>query len=127
MTIQFETINKKHLCGDYPFGPNVKSALFGELVKIAQPVIELYQGDLFHDAIWIEKYITGPRNFYWGCDHAGTVLIAGDDVTPTNRDFALGTRKNVFSVHLIFEQNPYAKEVTGQWFVTITQIAGEIS
>jgi hypothetical protein len=45
--------------------------IFGTLVKLAQPVVREYQGDLFWDADSVSK-ITGPVTFYYTVRDMGT-------------------------------------------------------
>lgn len=50
---------------------SIRALLFGELVKRATP-IESYHSDLFHDALWIDKYVTGEFTWYWMVHDSGT-------------------------------------------------------
>lgn len=51
------------------------SAVFGELVKLATPVLGSYHSDLYHDALWLDQHATGPVFvFYWSVDRSGTTI-----------------------------------------------------
>lgn len=62
---------------DETFQSCVNSLLFGEMVRRAQPTLAHYQGDLFHDARWMERHVTGPTTFWWVHREWGTHI--GDD------------------------------------------------
>lgn len=50
-----------------------KSKVFGELVKLASPVLAAYHSDLYHDAIWLEANLKGVElTFFFGFDESGT-------------------------------------------------------
>lgn len=52
-----------------------RSLVFGHLVKLAAPVVKHYQSDLYHDAIWLSRYMEGATfSFYWSCDESGTAI-----------------------------------------------------
>lgn len=57
--------------------PCVNSLLFGEMVRQAQPTLRHYQGDLYHDAAWMARHVTGPTSFWWVHREWGT-NIGGD-------------------------------------------------
>lgn len=48
--------------------------VFGELAKLAIPVLRYYHGDLYHDALWVSNHIAGmePLTFYYGVRETGT-------------------------------------------------------
>lgn len=51
------------------------SLVFGELVKLAAPILTSYHGDLYHDAAWLQKYMKGPTfTFFYAVDEAGTSI-----------------------------------------------------
>lgn len=67
--------------------------LFGELVKLAQPIVEHYHSDLWHDAAWIREHIPtsmavgGAYAFVYGVRDTGTSI--GEDLgltLPYNSD-----------------------------------------
>lgn len=60
------------------FEPSILAALFGEMVRRAAPGMTHYQSDLFHDVIWMQRYITGPGTFYWVHRPMGTHI--GNDL-----------------------------------------------
>lgn len=48
--------------------------IFGSLVALSQPVLERYQGDLYHDAVWIHKCDVAPSEFWFAVRNQGTHL-----------------------------------------------------
>ncbi len=51
---------------------SVKALLFGHLANRAQPVVEHYRSDLYHDAMWLHEQVSGPTSFEWSCRQSGT-------------------------------------------------------
>lgn len=52
-----------------------RALLFGELVKLAAPAIKHYQSDLYHDAMWLSRYLKGASfAFFWSVDESGTTI-----------------------------------------------------
>lgn len=50
-----------------------KSGVFGELVKLALPVLQAYHSDLYHDATWLQANLKGVElTFFFGFDESGT-------------------------------------------------------
>lgn len=66
-------------CGD----PDIRNGLprvFGALVVLAGPIVHMYHGDLFHDALWLDKHTTGREfTFTWSAGEAGTCIGANED------------------------------------------------
>lgn len=53
----------------------VASLVFGHLMKLALPVITAYHSDLYHDALWLDKYLAGASfTFYWAVRETGTQI-----------------------------------------------------
>ncbi len=51
------------------------SLMFGELVKLAAPVLTHFHGDLYHDALWLHQHVTGDTfTFYWSVRATGTTI-----------------------------------------------------
>ena len=52
------------------------SSVYGELIKLAMPIIKEYHGDLYYDAQWVEKWLeelaTTSEPFYYGVRVSGT-------------------------------------------------------
>ena len=71
----------------YGGGANLEgigAALFAHLVRLAQPVLVAYRGDLYHDALWIAERLNAAHQagqsrvrFWWSVEDTGT------DVHPT--------------------------------------------
>lgn len=53
---------------------SIRSRLFGHMVILADDRIKFYKSDLYHDALWIEEYITGPIYFDWIVGEFGTYI-----------------------------------------------------
>jgi hypothetical protein len=59
----------------------VRPMLCHHLFSLAWPVVKQFRGDLYHDALWVEKYINvdevgnGPvMHFYYGVREYGTAI-----------------------------------------------------
>lgn len=85
--------DKTFLRGWEPFNRATKVVLFGELAKLAQPIVQHYLSDLYHDVHWIDDHVVGPCTFYFGCDESGTFI-------GTDRELAIQGRKNVWEITL---------------------------
>jgi len=57
---------------------SIKSLTFGELVKLATPILTRYHSDLWHDAQWLEAYlevnIREGTVWYFAADDSGTAI-----------------------------------------------------
>lgn len=51
---------------------SAKARIFGELVRLAAPVLSRYHSDLYYDAKWLDENITRPCVFYYGVRDSGT-------------------------------------------------------
>lgn len=78
---------------DAEYIESVRAALFGELVKLATPLVEHYHGDVYHDAIWVQANVTGPMEFFFGADDCGTAI-------GTDLGYVAMSRKQVWHVNL---------------------------
>lgn len=101
-----------HLTGWHPFDRSVKSTLFGQLVKLAQPLIQHYHGDLYYDVHWIDEHVEGPVSFYFGADESGTALGFDVELVHLSRD-------NVWKIDLFSKRKDPAD---GNWYVRITPL-----
>jgi hypothetical protein len=62
----------------------VRQLVFGHLLSIAAPIVQHYHSDLYHDAIWLSRHLSGPSmTFYWSVDDCGTQI--GTDAIGHNR------------------------------------------
>jgi hypothetical protein len=53
--------------------------VFGRLVRLAASVIKRYESDLFHDAQWLRKHMTGRSfTFVWSVGESGTGIGADE-------------------------------------------------
>lgn len=87
---------------------SVKSKLFGEMLN--RSITERYRSDFYHDALWIEKHVTGPMTFFWVTREWGTHIGADETlVKVANADgFVL------YKVDLTVEN--------GNWYATFTEL-----
>lgn len=85
----------------------VHSVLFGELVKLAQPHVKRFHSDLYHDAQWIERHVTGPLTFYFGVGEYGTNI--GTDQELVGYLHADG---GLYEVTVTHEEGVWAAEVS---------------
>jgi len=53
---------------------SIRALLFGALVDRAILVVQHYRSDLFHDALWIDEFVTGPTTFDYVVRESGTNL-----------------------------------------------------
>lgn len=69
---------------------DVRSAaqfIFAELLELARPIVLSYTSDLYHDALWLERYVRGTEfSFVWSCDETGTAI--GTDEKLGVREYA---------------------------------------
>jgi len=66
--------------GTDPAALSVVASAFGELVKLAAPVVERYHSDLFRDAEWLQANLTadvvgGALTFWYVVRTNGTYLV----------------------------------------------------
>jgi hypothetical protein len=87
---------------------SVRAALFGVLVQLAAPVVEHYQGDLYHDVHWIDRHVTGPASFYYGVRDTGTGI--GSD-----RQLVTDHNTQAWQIDLTVSAR-------GKWDTTVTRI-----
>lgn len=62
------------LCWDDDFSSTVLSKTFAQMVVRAEGVIKSYHGDLFHDAEWLRRNVSGTKQFYWSARECGTYI-----------------------------------------------------
>jgi hypothetical protein len=88
---------------------SVRAALFGVLVKLAQPHVKHYQSDLYHDAIWIKSHVVGPYEFFFAVADTGTEI--GTD------------EKLVRQIRPIAWQVSLTRSANGKWEATTTRLS----
>lgn len=52
----------------------IRSLVFERLVHLARPIVERNHSDLYHDALWLNKVLSGPMDFYYGVRPGGTCI-----------------------------------------------------
>lgn len=63
----------------------IKSKTFGVLVELSESRITNYRSDLWHDALWIDKFVTGPTTFEWVVRDYGTHIGEAAEVYDIER------------------------------------------
>ena len=96
--------------GDKVINESTRALLFGALVGLTKGVVEFYDSDLYHDAVWIGEYVNGPIDFYFGCDQTGTAI-------GTDSSLVRYSRANVWAVELKIEGR-----YSDVWALYVTQI-----
>lgn len=70
---------------------SIRARVHGELVKLASPVVQHYQSDLYHDASWLQKYLTEetvfPWAFFYGVRDTGTSIGTDLDLVRYSNTF----------------------------------------
>lgn len=61
---------------------SIRAGMFGEMVKLAAPVLRAYHSDLFHDALWIAEKVMGPIEFDWLVREMGTHIGETAGIAP---------------------------------------------
>lgn len=51
---------------------SLRALLFGAMLDRAESVVKHYRSDLFHDALWIEKYVASEMAWFWMVRTYGT-------------------------------------------------------
>lgn len=101
------------LYGQDRFSNSVKSLAFGHLVKIAGSDGH-YRCDLFNDALWLERNVTGPFKFLYGCDDCGTHI-------GTEREFIFPYRERIYECEIRAVYSEYSPQ-DATWFLDIARI-----
>lgn len=112
MNVVWNKMEERMLC--YGTWDNSKSTIkaltFGILVELSEGRIENYRSDLWHDALWIEQYITGPTTFEWVVRDWGTHI--GEAAAGFNYD-VFGSSETVIKYRFEIEDND------GRWKIVI--------
>lgn len=87
----------------------VRQRTFGHLVRLALPYIEHYHSDLYHDAKWLEKYLTPGEPFYYGVDAWGT------DIGTDRNLVEAFNRENLWKITVENKNG-------GAWYITIERV-----
>jgi hypothetical protein len=67
---------------------SIRALLFGAMLDKAEPIVQHYRSDLYHDALWIDKHVNGEFTWYWmlrkhgthvGTDLSDAVAVFGRD------------------------------------------------
>jgi len=100
-------LSKWHTPDDYPESANAK--LFGELVKLATPVVESYHSDLYYDAHWIGKYVPYEVTaFYYAVRNTGTSI--GQDKVVVNT--SVMPHEGIYYVEVYNDNDVWKADIT---------------
>lgn len=86
--------------------------VFAELLQLAQPVVEHYHSDLYHDAIWLKDNLPNLMDdgFYFGIRTHGTHI---------GTDRRLIQNYNAVTFHITFARTD---SLLHPWTMTITKV-----
>lgn len=71
------TINLGYDTGKTHITESVRAMVFGELIRLVRPVLEAYESDLYHDALWLQTFANDMRSeitFYYSFNNSGTSI-----------------------------------------------------
>jgi hypothetical protein len=88
---------------------SIRALLFGAMLDRAELIVQHYRSDLFHDALWIEKHVTGEFSWYWMLRKHGTHV--GTDLSDALAVFGRDDVNIYFKVTL-------TRDRTTAWCVT---------
>lgn len=124
-----ETTERVRLVGSGTFddlATSIRALTFGRLVERAAPIVVHYRSDLYHDALWLAQWLTGPTTFYFACDDWGTGIGTDESLVRAVRP------SNVWRVDVTCEpsggrdSSDYARERAaagnGTWFATYSRV-----
>lgn len=97
----------------------VQTLLWGHLYRLAHPVVSLehgYPSDLYRDALWIDKWVTGPCVFFFAVHEFGT-HIGMDARGPEWLQGHHDDTRIAYRIELF-------KKGRGDWWVSITRLYG---
>lgn len=80
------TLDKRLWGWSEEINTSVKAILFGELVSLAAPIQEHYQSDLYHDALWVNEFVTGPCTFWFSVGPWGTSIDNSEALVAWRRE-----------------------------------------
>jgi hypothetical protein len=88
--------------------------IFDHLVRLAQPIMQDYHSDLFHDAMWLNEYVNNiepgeSKTFYWYLADSHTHISA--EPLPEN---CVSSKDHVFTFTV-------SMELASWWQLTIQE------
>lgn len=108
------------LVGWCEFNDSVRALLFGHMVKLAKPIVQEYQSDLYHDAMWLAENVTGARTFEWLVRPSGTNIDGSAEM-----GVKIGTSHNSrFYIVKVFNgrERIGSDPNEGDWHATFTRV-----
>ena len=93
------------------FALHTGASIFGRLIKMTTPIIDAYHGDLYHDALYLNKMLLNwdrktHMQFRYAFDNCGTWFLPKDDP-----DAGLFTRDYVVDITIYAEKDRYGYDV----------------
>lgn len=92
--------------------------VFGHLVRLAAPVVQEFHSDLYRDAQWLPKNVTGPCEVDFVVRHSGTYL--GINGAKWNMARTYITSPSNWSKGDRFYRLALTVDDRGEWSLTIT-------
>jgi hypothetical protein len=78
---------------------SIRALLFGAMLDRAEPIVQHYRSDLYHDALWINEFIHGEFTWYWMLRQHGTHV--GTDLSEAVKVFGRNDYNVYFKVTLV--------------------------
>lgn len=91
----------------------LRAALFGELVKCTHGLTQWYHSDLYHDARWVSRNVTGPMIFWYAARDLGASIGTDRDLVAN----IVGRGDRLWRVELAQETR------SARWTVTFCEVA----
>ena len=99
-----------------PIQSGIPQRLFGELVKLARPVVREFESDLYIDALWVREHVldehSAPLEFWYTVRHSGTHIGQGE----AGLRSVLGVFTDSIAYRLRLSDND------GRWDLAITNV-----
>lgn len=99
---------------------SMRALLFGLLADRAFPIVEHYRSDLYHDANWLRRYVTGPGVFFFAVRTSGTSIGDDERLVSLYNDHA-------YRVELVAHPRNDEAAKWNRWNVYITEMSNAVS
>lgn len=89
MTVTNQDAHTVELCSGNSVRDVPRQLIFGQLVKLACPVVSHYHSDLYHDAMWLNSHIPDGMYrmvFFYGVRSTGTSIGTDHQLVATSND-----------------------------------------
>lgn len=98
----------------------ILAAVFKHMYRLSKPVLQHFEGDLFHDALWLHANVTGPGVIFYGFNNSGTAIDF--DL----RSVAIQGRDYIYRLDLRytfgFGETEYHDDARCTWFLDVTEL-----